>query len=407
MVARRTAALWGLVLVLFTAVITWGVTTWVDGLPPLGRGAAALPLPPADTDSLLQGLGLIARHALKPPDMARVTQAALGAAVTSLGDPYSGYLAPAAYRAMRNAASGRYAGVGIEVAEQAGELVITRVLPDTPAADTPYVGAPAGAALGLAAGDRLLRINGRPVAHMDMASVGDAVQGAPGTLVQLEVQRGGVRLTFSLKRREITVASVTSRLLAPGLGYIRIRLFNYGTPGQFAAQLARLRGEGMRELVLDLRNNPGGLLSSVVGVARWVLPAGVVTYLQPRNGPRHAYRLTRTHPLTIPFVVLVNGHTASAAELLAAAIQDDRLAPLVGERTYGKGVVQQIFPLANGGALRLTVARYLSPDGRDINGVGVTPNETVPAQRTGDQLGNLATDPQLAAALRLLHRAAA
>ncbi len=407
MVARRTAALWGLVLVLLTAVVTWGATTWADGLPPLGPGAASIPLPKAETDSLLQALSLIAQHALKPPDMALVTRAALQAAVGSLGDPYSGYLAPTAYQAMRHAATGRYSGVGIEVAEQAQGLVITRVLPDSPAAGTPYAGAPTGAALGLAAGDRILAVDGRQVARMDLAGVRDAVQGAPGTLLQLEVERAGARLTFILRRREITVASVASRMLSPGVGYIRIRLFNYGTPGQFASQLARLRAEGMRELVLDLRNNPGGLLSSVLGVARSVLPPGVVTSLQPRNGPSHPYRLTRTHPLAMPFVVIINGQTASAAELLAAAIQDDRLAPLVGERTYGKGVVQQIFPLADGGALRLTVARYLSPAGRDINGVGVEPTETVAAHLTAAEFGNPATDPQLAAALRLLRQAAA
>ena len=407
MVARRTAVIWALVAILLTALVTWGATVWLDGFTGAPHGTVAHPALPSDQQGLLQGLGLIAEHFLHKPDMATVTAAALRGAVASLHDPYSGYMTPAQYRAMRAAAAGRYGGVGIEVAKGPEGVVITHVVADSPAENTPYVGAPPGAALGLAAGDRVLAVNGQAVSGMDLVALRDAVQGAPGTLVQLEVERGGANLTFVLRRQEIATVSVTSRMLGSGVGYLRILNFTQGTPAQFNAQLAQLRVKGMRSLVLDLRGNPGGLLGSVLAVSRSVLPRGVVTYLQPRTGPRRAYRLSHTHPLRVPFVVLVNGHTASAAELLAGAIQDDQLAPLVGQRTYGKGVVQQIFPLADGGALRLTVAQYLTPNGRDINGVGIDPNETVAATVPGPDLGNPAKDPQLAAALRLLRQRAA
>lgn len=406
MVPRRTAALWGMVLVLLTAVATWGLTHWREGAPPVAQGPGPATLPPAQ-DGLLQALGLIAKHFLRPADMTAVTQAALTGAVASLHDPYSAYLTPTQYRAMRAALAGRYGGIGIEVAQEAQGLVVTSVLPDSPAQDTAYVGAPAGAPLGLAPGDRVLAVDGRPVLSLGVTGLRDAVQGPPGTLVQVEVVRGGRTLTFILRRREITTVSVTARELAPGIGYLRVRNFTQNTPGQFNAQLARLRADGMRALVLDLRDNPGGLLGSVLAVARSILPPGIVTYLQPRGGPRHPYRVARTHPLGVPFVVLINGHTASAAELLAAAVQDDHLAPLVGQRTYGKGVVQQIFPLAGGGALRLTVAQYLTPKGRDIHGLGVQPTETVTASVPAADMGNPETDPQLAAALRLLRPKAA
>ena len=409
MVARRTAALWGVVLVLVTAVLTWGLATWTEGgPPPAGWGAAAHLLRSPEAASLVDGLTLISEHYLRTPDMAQVDQAALQAAVASLRDPYSAYLTPAAYSALRSSASGQYSGIGIEVEEQAGGVVVRAILPGTPAAETSYVGAPAGAAPGLAAGDRLLRVDGRAVSGMTPSDVRAAVVGAPGTLVQLEVDRGGRTLTFLLRRQTITTASVVARMLSPGVGYIRVRSFAAGTPAQFAAAVGQLRAKGMQRLVLDLRDNPGGLLSSALGVARWILPPGVVAYLQPRSGPRQAYRLTSTHPLGIPYAVLVNGQTASAAELLAGAIQDDHAAPLVGERTYGKGLVQQVFPLPDGGALRLTVAQYLTPDGRDVNGTGVAPDQVVPfPAATPQQLGNPATDPQLAAVLRWLARQAA
>lgn len=162
-------------------------------------------------------------------------------------------------------------------------------------------------------------------------------------------------------------------------------------------------------MVLDLRNNPGGVLGAAVEVSRYFLPGGVVAYLQPRSGARVAFDVPSPRPLSMPFAVLINRNTASAAELLAGAIQDDHAAPLIGEQSFGKGVVQRVFPLSGGAALKLTVARYETPKGRDLGGKGLTPNMVVAFPgASSTTLGDPATDPQLAVAIaRLEGRSAA
>ncbi len=410
MVSRRTALLGGIFLVVLTAIVTWGLATGAYGLRPGIRGQLNALLHARGGADLVQGLLLIQNRSLRAPNTQDVNQAALEGAVQALGDPYSSYLSPSAYQALRNSAQGQYSGIGIEVdSSETGRIVVFRVFPGSPAATTPFQGEPPGQPVGLEAGDVIVSVNGASVASEDKATVRAKVVGPAGSVVLLQVDRPGVGLlTFRLTRRPVALASVAYRELPGGTGYLEIQVFNAQTPAQVGDALAALHTAGMRRLVLDLRDNPGGVLTSAVQVAGFLLPPGVVTYLQPRGGARQALRLTSVHPLGVPFAVLVNGYTASAAELLAGAVQDDHRAPLVGERTFGKAVVQQIFPLAGGGALRLTVARYLTPKGRDINGSGLTPDDVVPfPNATVQAMGNPATDPQLAQAIRILTGSAA
>jgi len=327
--------------------------------------------------------------------------------VGALGDPYAAYYPPDAFAELTASAAGRYTGIGVEVEPGPdGMPVVVQVFPGSPAASAPYAGAPPGAPRGLQAGDRLVAVDGRPVRGLPLAEVAARIVGPSGTRVRVEVARGARLLTFTLVRRPVVIVTVTWRMLPGGIGYLGVHAFNQETPAEVGAALARLRGQGMRALVLDLRDNPGGVLDAAVATARYFLPPGVVVVLRGRAGSQ-AYVLRSTEPVRVPMAVLVNRFTASAAEVLAGAIQDDGVAPLVGQRTFGKGVVQRVFPLAAGGGLRLTVARYETPKGRDLNGRGLTPDVAAPPPATAAAYGDPRTDPQLAAALALLRGALA
>jgi len=427
----------GLFLVVFTFVVTWGLASGAYVGQAGGRAALrALERAPGFTN-LVRALALIQSQYVSPPDMATVDQAALQGAVASLGDPYSGYLSPQDYQAIQSSSSGRYSGIGVEVeGGGAGGPVVTRVFPGSPAATTAYDGEAPGRAPGLQPGDRVVAVNGSPVAGLDPAVVRSRIVGRSGTQVRIEVERPvaagpvapasaassagvgptgtaaavppasgepGLLLTFTLTRRPVDVQTVSWKMLAGGVGYLGIQMFNAQTPAEVGSALSALRAAGARRLVLDLRNNPGGVLDAAVQVSRYFLPGGVVAYLQPRAGRRVAYDVPSPQPLRMPFVVLVNRYTASAAELLAGAVQDDHAGLLVGGQTFGKGVVQRVFPLSGGAALKLTIARYQTPKGRDLGGKGLMPDVAVPFPgATPAALGAPATDPQLAAAVGLL-----
>ncbi len=419
-IARRTAVLGGALLVLLTAVLTAALTLRlaprVRGGAPTGAEAAALRLltPAPGFRNLLRGLALIQSRYLAAPDMSHVTAAALRAAVASLHDPYSTYLTPQSFHVLRSTSRGRYSGIGVSVRVAPGlGPVVTSISPGSPAATTPFLGAPSGAQPGLRVGDRLLAADGVPLGGLAAAAVRSRLAGLAGSRLLLEVERavsGGppIRLSFALTRRTLVVSTVQWRMLPGHVGYLAIQMFNDRTPGEVGRGLKALAAEGMRGLVLDLRNNPGGVLQAAVQVSRYFLPAGVVARLHVRDGAPRVFTVPSPQPVGVPCTVLVNGHTASAAELLAGAIQEHHRGLLVGERTFGKGVVQRVFPLGGGAALKLTVGRYSTPQGREIGGHGLVPDLSVafPGE-TQAALGHPAEDPQLAAALGVLRRPAA
>lgn len=401
-VTRRAALIGAVLLVCATAALTWRLVSAPPG--------AGLRSPPAA--AVAAGLGLIERRALHPPDPGRLAEAALRGAVSAVGDPHSAYLDPASYAALRAGAAGRHSGVGLVlIAGRGGDPVVDRVVAGSPAAMSAYTGAAPGAAPGLRPGDRLLSVDGRPTAGSGAAAVRGWLAGAPGTEVRVAVARplaagGSRRLEFVLVRRVFTVSAVSWSLLPGRIGDIAIAGFNAETAPQLAAAVAALRARGARAVVIDLRDDPGGLVSAAQQVARYLLPGGVLGYLQPGRGARQPVPVPRPlRPLGLPYAVLVNGYSASAAELLAAAVQDAGAAPVVGQRTFGKATVQRVFPLPGGAALKLTVARYLTPAGRDLGGRGVTPDVLIPfPDPPPGRIGRPATDPQLAAAMVLLQR---
>lgn len=328
-----------------------------------------------------------------------------GDTVTEL-DEYSALLDPGAYEDMKVATHGSYAGVGIEIVSQDGRVAVERVIRDSPAARA-----------GLQAGDLIEAIDGALVSTHRLDAATTALRGDPGTPVALGIRRGARTLQIRLRRGRVELASVQSARLQSDMGYVRITSFTDGTEAEFAAHLKALRGDSgrpLRGLVLDLRNNPGGVLDAAVAVADQLLEAGIIVSGDGRaDDARFLHRATPGDASGgAAIAVLVNGGTASASEILAAALQDNGRAVLVGRRTYGKGSVQTIMPLSGGRALKLTTSRYFTPSGASLDHNGIMPDVQLPGHDVEpdelDAAGQILTlarrDPEVGVALQRLRQ---
>ena len=305
-------------------------------------------------------------------DQLLMRQAAHGL-VASL-DEHSMLLEPDDYARVQTATSGSYAGIGVEVDGVATGLRIVRCLADSPAMHA-----------GLKSADLIVRIDDLAVSAMNIDTATAQLRGPPGSEVRLTVRRAaatGTLSNFQLIRSQLELPSIVAENLAPGYGYLRISQFTYATANEVAAALVRLRasaGGRLRGLILDLRGNPGGVLEAAGAVADDFLDHGTIVSADGRLREAR-FRIVATPGDLIdgaPMVVLVNGDSASAAEILAAALRQNGRAMLIGSRTYGKGTVQTIMPLADGRALKLTTSRYYTPAGDSINGIGILPDRVL------------------------------
>jgi len=285
-------------------------------------------------------------------------------------DDHSDYLDQAAFSDLKEHTTGRFGGVGLELGLVDGYFTIVSPLDGTPADRA-----------GLQAGDRITALDGDPVKGMLLVDLVDALRGDPGSTVQLGVKRksSDKKLQFDLTRAVIEVASVRGKLLEPGYGYVRISQFQTSTGDDLAELLEQLGSDGsdaLQGLVMDLRNNPGGTLQSSVEVADHFLDRGLIVYTEGRLKSSFAkYRATRGDLLqNVPIVVLINGGSASASEIVAGALQDHGRATLLGATSYGKGSVQSVLPLSDKQALKLTTAYYFTPNGRSIHKKGIDPD---------------------------------
>jgi len=284
-------------------------------------------------------------------------------------DPHSAYLDSEEFDEIRLSTMGSYPGVGIEVMADAGVVKILR----------PIEGSPAQRA-GLRGGDEIVRIDGSDIGA-DLAGAIARMRGVSGSLVTLSIRRAGTPgvLEYALRRTQVEVHSVASLSLEPGYGYLRITTFSETTAQDVSRAVSRLKRDnpgGIKGVVLDLRNNPGGVLEAGVAVADDFLDSGVIVTADGRT-PEARFRMEATAGDLLsgaPLVVLVNGGTASASEIVAGALKDHGRALLVGRRTYGKGSVQTVIPLTHGGAVKLTTSRYFTPSGASIHGKGIVPD---------------------------------
>ncbi|QQS54635.1 MAG: S41 family peptidase [Candidatus Competibacteraceae bacterium] len=286
-------------------------------------------------------------------------------------DPHSAYLDAEAFQDLQIGTSGEFGGLGIEVGqEDSGFIKIIAPIDDTPAQRA-----------GLRAGDLIIRLDDTSVKGMPLADAIQRMRGKPNTSITLTIVREGAKKPFKVKlvREVIQVRSVKSRLLEPDFGYLRITQFQSKTAQNLEQALQELEQQNkkpLRGLVLDLRNNPGGVLNGAVDVADDFLEDGAIVQTKGRgNGSDQSFKATPGDLLKgAPLVVLVNGGSASASEIVAGALQDHRRALILGERTFGKGSVQTILPLGNGTAVKLTTARYYTPNGRSIQAEGIEPD---------------------------------
>lgn len=311
----------------------------------------------------------IESQAARPVPAAVLQRAAIQGMLRALGDQWASYYTPGGYQQFTHVLAGDYSGVGVWVRRTtAGQLLVTSVQPRSPAAQA-----------GLQRGDVLVTIDGRSVAGQDVSAVVTELRGRPGSRVAVQVRRNGALLREELRRSPIQDDDVHAAMITPTVERLRISAFTQGVGSWVRSEVAAAQALHLHGIVLDLRNDPGGLLDEAVETASAFLSGGpVVTYVRRGNHPQQLDALGRGNT-TMPTVVLVNGGTASAAEIVAGALQDRHRAVVVGSRTFGKGSVQQPDQLSDGSALELTVGHYLTPSGRSLDGVGLEPDITVPA----------------------------
>jgi carboxyl-terminal processing protease len=332
--------------------------TLTDGSSPRSQAAAA-----ADVAHVRERLQ---RHYYRRIPDRVLRQKSVDAILDALGDPYTEYLEPFAYSELLRRTAASYSGIGLTVLPVRGGFVVSAAPPG-----------PAQRA-GIRTGDRIVAIDGVATSRLALDDALGRIIGRAGTAVRLGVVRKGRALQFDVVRAAIRTTPVASRLLVSPrkrVGYVAVRSFSDGTAQLLLHTIAKLEGAGVDGLVLDLRENPGGLLDQAVSVSALFLAQGVVVTVQGAHQPQRVVEVNSRHPISIlPLVVLVDRRTASAAEVVAAALRDNGRATIVGENTFGKALVQALEPLPNGAALKLTTARYLTPTGRDLSSGGLQPH---------------------------------
>jgi carboxyl-terminal processing protease len=332
----------------------------------------------------------------QPVDDTKLMQGAINGMMQSLGDPHSTYMDPQTYKDATAELAGSYAGIGAYV-DTSGTIltVIKPVSVDSPAAKA-----------GLQAGDQIIAVDGTYVTGMDPSAVRQKVLGPEGTTVTLTIQRGDqAPFDVTITRAVITIPSVTSKMLDNNIAYIQITTFGDNTAQDFHDQLKLLMAQNPKGIILDLRDNPGGLLDVAVTIASEFIPSGTIVTEKLGDGteqPHGAISGGLATDKNLPVVVLINGYSASASEIVAGALQDTGRAKLVGEQSYGKGSAQYWIPLSNDeGAVRITIAHWLTPNGRLIDKKGLTPDVVVALTQDDFKAGK---DPQLDAALALFSK---
>lgn len=353
-----------------------------DAPPPVAAKSAAtearLEEIYGDLETFADSLAIIENHYVDPVTPKKLVYGALKGMLASL-DPYSQFLEPADHDAIRQETEGQFGGIGIEVSYRDGVLSVVTALDDTPAYHA-----------GVLPEDKIVKINGESTRDLILDEAVKMLRGEPGTEVSLSVLRDGESrvIDFNLKRAVIKVKSIKrSGLIDEGIGYIRISEFQEHTPEDFKKALRNLEKLHLRGLILDLRNNPGGLFPESVKVAECFVPRDkLIVSTKGRLADQNADYMSsgQTEAKPYPIAVLVNRGTASAAEILAGALKDHGLAILVGTRTFGKGSVQTVIPMKDGSAVRMTTSRYYTPSGRLIHGEGIQPDIEAPFEPPAD-----------------------
>ena len=361
-------------------------------------------------DRYAQVLTDLQRYYYKPLDVAKLGRQGIVKLLAGLHDPYTVYFSPQEAKQFSQALSGSYTGIGVSVDVKSGSLTVMQVFSGSPAAQA-----------GIKPGDVIVAVDGKPTAGLPAATSVTRITGPAGTPVHLQVQPAGTkrRESLTLTRRAISTPLTTARLIndhGTKVGYVSLSAFATGAGAKVHAAVVGLQKRGAQRIVFDLRNDGGGLVNEAAAVAGDFLPHGkTVVTTQGAHSARDVVTATGGPATSLPMVVLVNGNTASASEIVTGALQDYHRAVVIGSRTFGKGVVQTVLPLSGGAQLKITIAAYRTPAGRDINHKGILPDIVVNQTATGSGAathagagsasgagGAAATDPVLARALRYI-----
>ena len=342
--------------------------------------------------SLLQSI--IDKYFLFDEDMTKVEDGIYAGMMNGLDDPYTVYYTKEEYKALNEDTEGKYSGIGATVSQNPKTKIITivNVFDNSPAKEG-----------GLLPGDIIYKIDGEEVTGTDLdVLVKTKIRGVEGSSFTMTVIRGDDKkqVDLNLTRRSIEVQTVSSKMLGDGIGYVAVSQFDAVTSEQFKSNIESLKSQGMKKLIVDLRGNPGGLLDQVVDMLDYILPEGLVLYTEDKNGNREEYYAKDPGELKIPMVVLVNENSASASEVFTATFKDFKWGKVVGKTKFGKGIVQNVLPLGDGTAIKITTQHYYPPSGYDLHKVGIKPDVDVDLNE-GAVIGS-DSDNQLSTAVDIL-----
>ncbi|KGE20846.1 S41 family peptidase [Paenibacillus wynnii] len=325
---------------------------------PIASAADTVPAS-TDMDIIKEVMDYLENYNLTDVEKAKLVRAAIDGMVYSLEDPYSQYFDAEESEAFMHQVDLEYVGIGVKLQYTGKELYIEEVVPNSPAEKA-----------GLKRGDTILKINGVKIADLD----GDEMTGAAGTKMTVLVQRNGVTKSYSVVRNEIASTSVTGTIIGPKIAYVAISGFSASSDEEFTAVLKQMREAGMKSMVLDLRDNPGGYMDAALNIASEFIDKGVMMYTEDNSGVLSPTVITDGSKINVPVVILMNEYSASASEALTGALHDNKLATVVGTKSYGKARIQSLFSLSNGSTLKLTTQKYLTPSKEDFNHIGLTPD---------------------------------
>ena len=311
---------------------------------------------------LMRAMDVVRTRYIEPVSTETLMNGAIQGMVKSLNDPYSIYMDAKMYRDFRMETEGSFSGVGIVISVKDKQLTVVSPIEGTP-----------GEKAGIRSGDQIIKIDGKETKDMALDEAVGKIRGKEGTDVTLTLRRADNVKDYKLTRANIEIKTVSSRMLPEKIAVIRLSMFNEKTAAEFYKQYEAMEAQGMKATILDLRDNPGGLLDSSVKVSNKLVPKGTVVSVVTRDGQTEVHR-SNLDKVKYPLAVLINGGSASASEIVAGAVQDTGAGTLIGVKTFGKGSVQSILKLSNDTAIKLTIAKYATPKERFINGIGIEPD---------------------------------
>ncbi len=357
--------------VILLLIVTNTATFLLSNILPLSFGNKVL----LETDSPETAVSLqklvmlkefLEKNYYQPVEDSTLMDGALKGMFSSIGDPYTVYMNDKEFESFMTETEGSFGGIGVQVTmDEDGLVTVIAPIVDTP-----------GERAGLKSGDKIIKVNGEDVTGRELDEVVGKMKGKAGTKVKLTIARKGKKdyIEREITRQIIRIKTVKSEKLEDGLGYIRISMFDENTAEDFNQHLKKLENQHIKGLIIDLRGNPGGLLSEVVEIADRILGEQTITYTEDRKGKKQYYDSDEETKLEVPLVLLINEGSASASEILSGAVKDTKSGILVGTKTFGKGIVQNVQTLSDGSGIKYTSSEYFTPNGINIHGKGITPD---------------------------------